>query len=361
MGEVVLVCGPPCAGKTSWVAEHVTDGDQVIDYDTIARQLGSTDDHDHPEDVRRATRMVRTWLEDRAAGHPGRTWVIRSLPDAAERRQVASRIGAGRVVVLDTPAEECLARAKAAGRPDWTTDAVAHWWRRYTPDPETSASDTDAYPPARQGGDPAPRQAAQPTPDPDRGDDMQPDDPTTADADTDPAADDDPDGQAAPTAPPSSADKDWRAEAAKWKAMARKHEAAAKKLADLEDGQKTEAERMAERVKTAEGQRTQLEQENLRLKVALDKGLTVKQASRLVGSTQEELEADADELRETFAGKQADAKSDTKPADGDGDDRAGGDVRRPKEQLRPGAAPNAEPEKSPQELADEVIRRSRGF
>lgn len=43
--------------------------------------------------------------------------------------------------------------------------------------------------------------------------------------------------------------------------------------------------------------------ENLKLQVALEKGLTAKQVKRLVGITREELEADADELIEDAGGK----------------------------------------------------------
>lgn len=43
-------------------------------------------------------------------------------------------------------------------------------------------------------------------------------------------------------------------------------------------------------------------EEVLRLRVALDKGLTAHQAKRLVGKTEEELAADADELLKEFGG-----------------------------------------------------------
>jgi hypothetical protein len=72
------------------------------------------------------------------------------------------------------------------------------------------------------------------------------------------------------------------------------------KLQEFEDRDKTEAEKVAERAKTAEDRATQAESRALRLEVAFEKGLTPAQAKRLVGATREELEADADELLETF-------------------------------------------------------------
>lgn len=35
-----IVTGPPCAGKSTYVAEHKDDGD-VVDFDLIARAMGA--------------------------------------------------------------------------------------------------------------------------------------------------------------------------------------------------------------------------------------------------------------------------------------------------------------------------------
>lgn len=55
-----------------------------------------------------------------------------------------------------------------------------------------------------------------------------------------------------------------------------------------------------------------------RLEVAMEKGLSPKQAARLVGDTKEELEADADEVLELFGGPK---KSDDEDEDEDEDDQ----------------------------------------
>ncbi len=93
-------------------------------------------------------------------------------------------------------------------------------------------------------------------------------------------------------------DKDWQAEATKWKALARKHEKAAKdnaeaarRLAEIEESGKTEQERLAEARRTADERAVTAERESARLRVALKKGLTEAQVRRLVGDTEEELEA----------------------------------------------------------------------
>lgn len=73
------------------------------------------------------------------------------------------------------------------------------------------------------------------------------------------------------------------------------------RLKEFEDRDKSESQRMAERAEAAEKALTDAQSRALRLEVAAEKGLTPAQAKRLVGSTREELEADAAELLETFA------------------------------------------------------------
>lgn len=70
----------------------------------------------------------------------------------------------------------------------------------------------------------------------------------------------------------------------------------AKRLQAFEDRDKTEAQRLAERAQTAESEATKAQARLLRYEVADAKKLPAKWASRLQGSTKEELEADADTL-----------------------------------------------------------------
>jgi hypothetical protein len=116
------------------------------------------------------------------------------------------------------------------------------------------------------------------------------------------------------------------------------------KVREFEDLSKTEQEKLTERASELEKNLTTAQANAARFEIALEKGLTKSQAKRLVGSTREELEADAEELLADLG------VDEDKPTPS----------RRPQERLRPGAAPDAEPEKSPQELADAVIKR-RGY
>ena len=103
---------------------------------------------------------------------------------------------------------------------------------------------------------------------------------------------------------------------------------------------KTGEERTAQMLADLKARADAADLRAMRAEVAAEKGLTSKQASRLQGTTLEELQADADELVAAF-----------KPAEGDGTDasagaqagaqRTGG-TGRPVEKLRPGASPPAD-------------------
>lgn len=88
----------------------------------------------------------------------------------------------------------------------------------------------------------------------------------------------------------------WKAEARKWEAQAKENKAAAARLAEIEEANKTAEQKAAERLAAAEKAAQESTAEALRYKVAAAKGLDLALAARLTGSTKEELEADADTL-----------------------------------------------------------------
>lgn len=116
-------------------------------------------------------------------------------------------------------------------------------------------------------------------------------------------------------------------EAAKYRTKVKELEPLAQKAKELEDQGKGEVEKLTERTTAAEARAEQAEHRLLVAEIASEKGLTAALAKRLVGATREELEADADELLASVT------PEDTERPPG-----------RPKERLRPGAMPNAEPD-----------------
>lgn len=110
----------------------------------------------------------------------------------------------------------------------------------------------------------------------------------------------------------------------------REIEPLAEKARELEEGQKTQADKLAEKARTLEARAAAAELEVARYRVALRHGLTEGQARRLVGASEDELDADAQAYLEEVGA--------TLPAT-----ETSGQVStstRPRESLRPGAMNN---------------------
>lgn len=122
-GRLVLVLGPPCSGKTTYVAEHASRDDVVIDIDAFARALGSRVEHDHHPNHLTAALVARDALVAGAGGWSSATWLI-----TTNRRTLGNlRLPPHEVVVIDTSIDECLARARAAGRTPQVLEAIRTW------------------------------------------------------------------------------------------------------------------------------------------------------------------------------------------------------------------------------------------
>lgn len=113
---------------------------------------------------------------------------------------------------------------------------------------------------------------------------------------------------------PAQEPTDWKAEARKWESRAKENLAkvtelspAAARLAEIEEANKTAEQKAAERFEALEKSDrekeaaiAEREAKLLRYEVAAAKGLDLKAALRLQGTTKEEIEADADEFAKSF-------------------------------------------------------------
>ena len=89
---------------------------------------------------------------------------------------------------------------------------------------------------------------------------------------------------------------------------------------------------------TDDPEKARLEVENLQLKVALELGIPAKLATRLRGTTREELIEDAADLMDTVAPRKEEIKS-----------------QQPRPRLKGGTRPDAEPEMS----ADDIVKAAK--
>jgi hypothetical protein len=111
MRRVVLVTGPPCAGKTTHVRQHAQPGDLILDADTIGRAA-----------MNRALAQLPQ--------HQGTAWVIRCAPGPKARRHLAQQIGATELIHLVEPEHVLVRRAAHRPHPRRHIAALAQWFAR---------------------------------------------------------------------------------------------------------------------------------------------------------------------------------------------------------------------------------------
>lgn len=134
--RIVLVTGPPCAGKTTYVQHQAGPDDLVLDLDAIARDLGSTRYwHHDAATTARANAVMRREVLKLAATRRGRAWIIRCVPNGRTRTGLARMVRADRVVVLLPPGRTLVRRAQMRPDPLATVKAINDWTARYTEGP----------------------------------------------------------------------------------------------------------------------------------------------------------------------------------------------------------------------------------
>jgi predicted kinase len=127
---MILVAGPPCAGKTTYARQYAKPGESVLDYGDIIEEMTG----DRYSENRRARDAA---LDEWRRRLPISDWVIWTAPKREQRGAIRERYNA-RVLVMLTPMEECLSRARLQRPAQWST-WIREWFRDY--EPSTSGGD----------------------------------------------------------------------------------------------------------------------------------------------------------------------------------------------------------------------------
>ncbi|WP_433364026.1 hypothetical protein [Streptosporangium sp. CA-115845] len=174
----------------------------------------------------------------------------------------------------------------------------------------------------------------------------EPAEPTQDDQNVEDAQPEEPD-----TGEPQEPQKDWEAEVSKWRSMARKHEAtakanaeAARKYAEFEESQKTEQQRLADRVAAAEERAVAAEIGRAKLLAAAAYNIPTSLLDRLGGKSEDEINEAAQELSRELeaelARRLAAMPPPPAPQVDEGEEEYSYPARtRPVESLTPGALP----------------------
>lgn len=129
MATVHIVCGPPCAGKSTYVLEHAGTDDLIIDWDEIVESLGFPPRH-HFVERGLVGVIADEWRRRiaRAKLHDGVVWVIRAKP-AREVRPLATSLGAD-IIEITAPVPVLLERASHRPHPEAHRKLILSWHAR---------------------------------------------------------------------------------------------------------------------------------------------------------------------------------------------------------------------------------------
>ena len=139
--RLTLVAGPPCSGKTTYVGEHREPGDLVLDADLLYQALSGGELYERGDGIWDFVWAAFDAVVAEARLHPskrGTLWIIQGAPKR-ETRARYRLMNRAQIVVLETPADVCVARARArfgeSGRFPEYRRHIDQWWAAYRPDP----------------------------------------------------------------------------------------------------------------------------------------------------------------------------------------------------------------------------------
>lgn len=135
--QVFVVYGAPLSGKTTWVKNNMSEGDIVVDMDSIWQCISGCDRYVKPNRLKAVAFNVRDSLIDSIKYRYGKwsnAYVIGGYPYQSERERLCKELGA-REIFIDVSKDECMDRLQASedrNQDEWRK-YIDEWFERYTP------------------------------------------------------------------------------------------------------------------------------------------------------------------------------------------------------------------------------------
>ena len=133
--QVFLVYGSPFAGKRDFVLGAMSEGDMILDIDSIWECVSGCERYVKPKRLNAVVFKIRDEMMDAIKYRLGQwhnAYIIGGYPLTGERERICKEVGA-REIFIDTPKEECLVRLGAQNmreRMKWQI-FIDEWFDRY--------------------------------------------------------------------------------------------------------------------------------------------------------------------------------------------------------------------------------------
>lgn len=134
---VILVSGPPAAGKSTYIEANAQPGDTVIDFDIYRQRIGNAKWDTRQDIIRQAFKMRDDDIKALNGKSDGVCYLIVTAPTEAERSAWVRALGNVTIHILRTPESVCIERIKAdprrADAAPRQIKAVKDWWAAQKP------------------------------------------------------------------------------------------------------------------------------------------------------------------------------------------------------------------------------------
>jgi len=112
--DVFIVWGSPASGKTTYVKNHMENGDMVIDLDLIKQSISMREKTGADDNLLSVALSIREHIYDLISKRDvncNNVWVVSGLPRKEERDKLEYRLKATKLIPIQATQQQCNDRA----------------------------------------------------------------------------------------------------------------------------------------------------------------------------------------------------------------------------------------------------------